>query len=90
MSSYHSMGVQARLVGELPVKLVVVDHQVTLLGMDDPGSPEAGYPIFLFVEHAGYAALSADAFEQRWASGIPVEAASLPLEGMPATPEGVG
>lgn len=80
MAVYHGAGVQARLAPELEIKLVVVDRKLTLVGMDNPFTPDEGYPTFFLVEHPGYAAVQSDAFEQRWASAKALD--------VPAAPDG--
>jgi hypothetical protein len=67
-------------VDELPLKLAVVDRKVALLAMADPVLPEIGFPTTLLVEHPGYASLQADAFEQRWSTGTPVEPPSANVD----------
>lgn len=68
---YHAAGVQARVVDQLPVKLVVVDQTVAMVSMADPTVPEGGYPTTLLIEHPGYAEFAVDAFERRWGRGRP-------------------
>lgn len=69
--AYNRAGVQARVFDDLPVKLVVADRRVTLIGMVDPVAPEANYPTFTFVDHRGFAAFALDAFERSWAAARP-------------------
>lgn len=78
LGAYHAAGVEARLVDDLPIKLVVVDRRVALVGMTDPISPEGGYPTAVLVEHPGYAAVQADAFERMWASSRPLSLMPTP------------
>ena len=61
-------GEQARVVDELPLKLVLIDERVALFTMEDPvaGSTEL---TIMVVEHLGFAALLKLAFEHVWASG---------------------
>lgn len=66
METYHRAGVQGRLVAELPLKLAVVDRRAALLAMSDPVLPEIGFPVTMLVEHPGYSALQADAFQYLW------------------------
>lgn len=75
MEAYHDAGVEARVVEELPIKVVVVDRRAVLLGMADPVAPEAGYPTTLLIEHPGCARVQALAFEQLWADGVPYDEA---------------
>lgn len=63
MEVYHRAGAEGRVVDELPVKLAVFDKKVALTAMTDPVGTEAGYPTSLLIEHAGFAALHADAFD---------------------------
>lgn len=75
MEAYHQAGVKARVVEELPVKLVVVDRRASLVGMHDRSNSEGGYPTAPLIEHAGYASVQALAFEQLWATGVDYEEA---------------
>lgn len=72
METYHQAGVQARLTDHLPVKLVVVDRRTALVGMTNPVAPEASYPTHMLVEHPGYAAIQAAAFDQLWSAAVPL------------------
>ena len=72
MEAYHQAGVQARLTDHLPVKLVVVDRRTALVGMTNPVAPEASYPTHMLVEHPGYSAIQAAAFDQLWAAARPL------------------
>ncbi len=74
MGTYHDAGVQARLVTTLPLKLAVADRSSALLAMSDPVLPEIGFPVTLLVEHPGYAALQALAFEALWDQAAPLPA----------------
>lgn len=68
---YLDAGVVGRVVDALPMKLEVFDRKVVLVSMDDPAHPEGGYPQTLCIEHPGYAAFQADAFEQWWRRARP-------------------
>jgi sugar-specific transcriptional regulator TrmB len=70
---YHEAGVRARVVGSLPLKLVVVDRAVALVAMTDPGGRD-GFSTALLIEHPGFAELAATAFEQMWQSARPLRA----------------
>lgn len=71
LRAYHDAGVEARVVEDLPIKMVVVDRKALLVGMNDPVLPEAGYPTTVYIEHPGFAGVQADGFEQRWATASP-------------------
>ncbi len=73
MARYHAAGVEGRLVEDLPIKLALADRRLALLAMTDPVLPEVGYPTTLLVEHPGFAALQAEAFERLWETAKPVE-----------------
>lgn len=74
MAQYHRAGVKGALVDELPVKLAVCDRRAALVAMIDPVLPEVGFPTTLLVEHSGFAAVQAEAFEHLWEQAEPVEA----------------
>jgi hypothetical protein len=69
--AYHRAGVQARVVEELPMKLVVVDAKVAMMTMTHPLRDDAAFPATLLIEHPGHARFAAAAFEQYWAEGQP-------------------
>jgi sugar-specific transcriptional regulator TrmB len=71
MDAYHQAGVQGRVVDELPVKLAVFDRRESLLVIPDPVLPDVRYPTTVLVEHAGFAATQAAAFEHFWAEARP-------------------
>jgi sugar-specific transcriptional regulator TrmB len=72
MARYHA-AVEGRLVDDLPIKLALADRKLALLAMTDPVLPEVGFPTTLLVEHPGFAALQAEAFERLWATATPVQ-----------------
>jgi sugar-specific transcriptional regulator TrmB len=61
-------GERARVVDELPLKLVLIDERIALFTMADPvaGSPEL---TIMIVEHSALARLLKLAFERVWESG---------------------
>jgi len=63
-------GEQARVVDELPLKLVVIDERVALLSLEDPVAGTTNLTIMI-VEHAALARLLKLAFEQVWERGEP-------------------
>lgn len=75
MNEYHRAGVLGALVEELPVKLVVADRRVALVALTGDTEPDADLQASLLVEHAGFAALQAEAFETLWSRAEPVESA---------------
>jgi sugar-specific transcriptional regulator TrmB len=72
MAAYHAAGVQGRITGELPMKLVISDREAALFALADPVLREVGFPMNLLVEHAGYCEFQAEAFDHRWATATPV------------------
>lgn len=66
MDEYHRAGVKGGLVDSLPVKLAISDRRAALVSMTDPVLPEVGFPTTLLVQHPGFAALQAEAFERLW------------------------
>ena len=61
-------GEQARVVDELPLKLVVIDGRVALFTMEDPVAGSTDLTIMI-VEHSGFAGLLKLAFEHAWEAG---------------------
>lgn len=78
MEEYHRAGVVGALADELPVKLAVADRRVALLSLTHPVLPEVGFPATLLVEHPGFAALQAEAFERFWEKAEPLTRQSSP------------
>lgn len=72
MAVYHDAGAEGRVVDELPIKLAVIDRKVALTAMTDPVVTEAAYPTSLLIEHPGFAAVQADAFDHRWQEARPL------------------
>ena len=66
--SFVAAGEQARVVDELPLKLVVIDERVSLFTMEDPVSGANDLTIMI-VEHQGLARLLKLAFEYAWEQG---------------------
>jgi sugar-specific transcriptional regulator TrmB len=61
-------GEQARVVDELPLKLVLMDERIALFTMEDPVAGSPGLTIMI-VEHTSLARLLKLAFERVWESG---------------------
>jgi sugar-specific transcriptional regulator TrmB len=68
--SFVDAGEQARVVDELPLKLVVIDERVALFTMEDPVAGSANLTIMI-VEHPALALALKLAFEHEWARGEP-------------------
>jgi sugar-specific transcriptional regulator TrmB len=61
-------GEQARVVDELPLKLVLIDERIALFTMEDPVAGIPGLTIMI-VEHPSFARMLKFAFERVWESG---------------------
>jgi HTH-type transcriptional regulator, sugar sensing transcriptional regulator len=61
-------GEQARVVDELPLKLVLIDERIALFTMEDPVAGTRGLTIMI-VEHPAFARLLKLAFERVWETG---------------------
>jgi sugar-specific transcriptional regulator TrmB len=81
MNLYHEAGVRARLADSLPIKLVIVDRRVALVNMLHPVAVD-GYPMTLHIEHPGFSAIAAVAFDQFWAMAQPLRHTRRPRERM--------
>jgi sugar-specific transcriptional regulator TrmB len=66
--AFVAAGEQARVVDELPLKLVIIDERVSLFTMQDPVSGANDLTIMI-VEHQGLARLLKLAFEYAWEQG---------------------
>lgn len=66
--SFVAAGEQARVVDELPLKLVLIDERVALFTMEDPVAGASTLTIMI-VEHAALARLLKLAFERAWDRG---------------------
>ena len=67
-------GEQARFVPELPLKLVIIDEHVVMVGLEDPVAGSAELTM-LVVEHAALARLLRIAFMAVWKDGVTFEQA---------------
>ena len=67
---FIAAGEEARVVTELPLKLVVVDERVAAFTLEDPVAGTPGLTIMV-VEHPALARLFKLAFESLWAAGEP-------------------
>ncbi len=65
---FVAAGEQARIVDELPLKLVLIDERLALFTMEDPVAGAPGLTIMI-VEHTALARLFKLAFERVWESG---------------------
>jgi hypothetical protein len=65
---FVAAGEQAKVVDELPLKLVLFDERVALFTMEDPVAGTRGLTIMI-VEHPALARLLKVAFERIWESG---------------------
>jgi HTH-type transcriptional regulator, sugar sensing transcriptional regulator len=75
---YIQAGEQARFVPELPLKLVIIDEQIVMFGIEDP---VAGSSILtmIVVDHPSLARLLKIAFETVWESGLTFDEANARL-----------
>lgn len=69
LDAYHRAGVQARLVDELTLKMIVVDRRASMVATTHPS--QEGYPTVMLIEHPGFAEVLADSFERRWERALP-------------------
>lgn len=90
VEAYVAAGVEARVIDELPMKLVVFDRTTVLMALTEPGRSGDGYPTNVLVEHPGFAGVQVDAFEQWWARGQPWEPGLSPAGALTAATDGGG
>jgi hypothetical protein len=68
--AFVAAGEQARVVPELPMKLVVVDERVVAFTLEDPVAGSDGLTI-LVVEHTALGLLFKQAFDAVWSAAAP-------------------
>ncbi len=68
-------GEQARVVRELPLKLVIIDETIVMFGMQDPVAGSDPDLTIVVVEHPSLASVLKVAFNAYWASGVPIDEA---------------
>jgi HTH-type transcriptional regulator, sugar sensing transcriptional regulator len=71
-------GEEARFVESLPLKLVIIDEQVVMFGMEDPVAGRAALTMIV-VEHASLAQLLKIAFDAVWEMGLTFDQAAQRL-----------
>jgi hypothetical protein len=69
--AYQEAGCEIRVVGELPMTLVVADRMHVQFVLRDPDDPVPVGPTAVHVEHPGFGAAMAATFEYYWAQGQP-------------------
>ncbi|HZT91855.1 MAG TPA: helix-turn-helix domain-containing protein [Gaiellaceae bacterium] len=67
---FIAAGEHARVVDELPLKLVLIDERVALFTMEDPIAGSTDLTVMI-VEHPAFAQLLKLAFEHAWETGEP-------------------
>ena len=72
---YIEAGEDARFVEELPLKLVIIDEQIVMFGIEDPVGGSSILTMIV-VDHPSLARLLKVAFEAVWATGLTFEAAN--------------
>jgi sugar-specific transcriptional regulator TrmB len=77
---YIDAGEDARFVPSLPLKLVIIDEQIVMFGIEDPVAGRAVLTMIV-VDHASLARLLKIAFDAVWETGLTFDEASkrLPL-----------
>lgn len=75
IEEFIAAGEQARIVDELPLKLVLIDDRVALFTLEDPVATDPELTIVI-VENAAWVSLLKIAFEAVWARAEPFSAAS--------------
>jgi HTH-type transcriptional regulator, sugar sensing transcriptional regulator len=77
---YIDAGEEARFVPSLPLKLVIIDEQIVMFGIEDPVAGRAVLTMIV-VDHVSLAKLLKIAFDAVWKSGLTFDEAAerLPL-----------
>jgi HTH-type transcriptional regulator, sugar sensing transcriptional regulator len=77
-------GEEARFVASLPLKLVIIDEQIVMFGIEDPVAGRAVLTMIV-VDHASLAKLLKIAFNAVWETGLTYEQAQSQLTPKAAT-----
>jgi len=72
LSSWVFAGEEARVIKELPMKLVIFDEQITIIPLIDPISLESSLTAMI-INHPGFATAQKAVFENYWESAMPYE-----------------
>jgi sugar-specific transcriptional regulator TrmB len=72
---YIDAGEEARFVPSLPLKLVIIDEQIVMFGIEDPVAGRAVLTMIV-VEHASLARLLKIAFDAVWETGLTFDQAA--------------
>jgi sugar-specific transcriptional regulator TrmB len=72
VGEFVAAGEQARVVDELPLKLVLIDERIALFTLEDPVSADPELTVVI-VEHAAWARLLKIAFNAVWERSEPLE-----------------
>ncbi len=72
VSLWISAGEEARVVKELPMKLVILDKQITIIPLNDPISLEPSITTMI-INHPGFAKAQKAVFESYWERAMPLE-----------------
>jgi HTH-type transcriptional regulator, sugar sensing transcriptional regulator len=75
---YIDAGEEARFVRSLPLKLVIIDEQIVMFGIEDPVAGRAALTMIV-VEHPALAKLLKIAFDAVWETGLTLDEASEQL-----------
>ena len=75
---YIEAGEEARFVPQLPLKLVIIDEQIVMFGIEDPVAGRSVLTIIV-VDHPSLAQLLKVAFKAVWETGLTYEEASEQL-----------
>ena len=71
---YIAAGEDARFVPSLPLKLVIIDEQIVMFGIEDPVAGRSALTMIV-VEHPSLAQLLKIAFDAVWESGLTIDEA---------------
>lgn len=69
---FMKAGAEARFVEELPLKLVIIDENFVMFGMEDPVAGQSELTIVI-VEHSALAKVLKVAFDAVWKQGVTID-----------------
>jgi len=72
IESYQKLGEEAKIMYELPMKLVICDEKITMLALTDRISMEPSITTII-IDHPNYAKAQKEVFEVYWSKAISLE-----------------
>jgi sugar-specific transcriptional regulator TrmB len=67
---FKGLGEECRIIGKLPMKLIIIDEKITMLALNDPVSIKQSITTMI-VTHPSFALAQKEVFESYWSKSLP-------------------